>query len=101
LDPDAPKHHIELKDPKKRVNGHMFALPEKYLNHMIDFLEEHLLVGVTALRLWAAWMGTGDRRVWRTKGSVRLTSCKLNYKVCVTAFQIQEGFVNLESDIPS
>ena len=28
-DPDAWKHCIELKDPKKRVNGHMFALPEK------------------------------------------------------------------------
>ena len=28
----------------------------------------------------------GDRRRWRTKDSVRLTSCKLNYKVCVTVF---------------
>ena len=43
-------------------------------------------VHVKAVRLQAAQMGTGDRRVWRTKGLVRLTSCKLNYKVHVTAF---------------
>jgi len=41
--PNTPKHRIELNDPKRTVNGSMFTLPEKYLNHMIDFLEEHLL----------------------------------------------------------
>ena len=28
----------------------------------------------------------GDSRRWRTKDLVRLTSCKLNYQVCVTGF---------------
>ena len=42
---DAPVHHIELKDPKKTINGRLFVLPEKFLNSMIDFLEEHLLAG--------------------------------------------------------
>ena len=43
INPDAPIHRIELKDPKKTINGRLFALPEKFLNSMIDFLEEHLL----------------------------------------------------------
>ena len=45
INPDAPVHRIELKDPKKTINGRLFALPEKFLNSMIDFLEEHLLAG--------------------------------------------------------
>ena len=45
INPDAPIHRIELKDPKKTINGRLFALPEKFLNSMIDFLEEHLLAG--------------------------------------------------------
>ena len=45
INPNAPVHRIELKDPKKTINGRLFALPEKFLNSMIDFLEEHLLAG--------------------------------------------------------
>ena len=46
--PNGLKHHIELKDPKETVNSHMFTLPKKYLNHMIDVLQEHL---VTVIRV--------------------------------------------------
>jgi len=45
INPNAPVHRIELKDPKKTINGRLFALSEKFLNSMIDFLEEHLLAG--------------------------------------------------------
>ena len=41
----APVHRIRLKDENKTINGRMFALPEKYLNAMIEFIEEHLLAG--------------------------------------------------------
>jgi hypothetical protein len=43
--PGSPRHRIILKDPDKSINGRMFALPEKFLNHMLDFLEEHLAAG--------------------------------------------------------
>ncbi|HUI24325.1 MAG TPA: reverse transcriptase family protein, partial [Nitrososphaerales archaeon] len=45
INSDTPVHRIELKDPRKTINGRLFALPEKFLNSMIDFLEEHLLAG--------------------------------------------------------
>jgi len=45
INPDGPVHRIELKGPKKTINGRLFALPEKFINSMINFLEEHLLVG--------------------------------------------------------
>jgi Reverse transcriptase (RNA-dependent DNA polymerase)/RNase H-like domain found in reverse transcriptase/gag-polyprotein putative aspartyl protease len=43
--PGSPRHRIILKDPDKSINGRMFALPEKFLNHMLEFLEEHLAAG--------------------------------------------------------
>ena len=42
---DAPYHRIQLKDPSKSINGRMFALPERYMNWMIKFIEHHLLAG--------------------------------------------------------
>ena len=43
--PDAPRHRIILRDPNLSINGRMFALPGKYLNKMLDFLDEHLEAG--------------------------------------------------------
>ena len=42
---DAPFHRIQLKDVKKVINRRMFALPEKYLNWMLDFLDYHMEMG--------------------------------------------------------
>jgi hypothetical protein len=43
--PKAPRRRIILKDPNKSINGRLFALPERYLNSMIDWLEEELAAG--------------------------------------------------------
>jgi hypothetical protein len=43
--PKAPRHRIILKDPNKSINRRLFALPERYLNSMIDWLEEELAAG--------------------------------------------------------
>jgi hypothetical protein len=43
--PKAPRHRIILKDPNKSINGRLFAIPEHYLNSMIDWLEEELAAG--------------------------------------------------------
>jgi hypothetical protein len=43
--PKAPKHRIQLKDPHKSINGRNYPLAERWLNSMIDFLEEMLITG--------------------------------------------------------
>ena len=43
INSNAHIHCIELKDAKKAINGRLFTLSKKFLNSMIDFLEEHLL----------------------------------------------------------
>ena len=40
--PKAPRHRIILKDPNKSINGRLFSLPERYLNSMLDFIDEQL-----------------------------------------------------------
>jgi len=42
---DATYPRIQLKDPNKSINGRMFALPERHMNWMIEFIEHHLLAG--------------------------------------------------------
>ena len=44
-EPVLPDTRYGFKDEKKTVNGQMFALPEKFLSSMIEFLEEHLTAG--------------------------------------------------------
>jgi hypothetical protein len=36
--PGAPYHRIILKDPDKSINDHIFQLPERFLNHLAEFL---------------------------------------------------------------
>jgi len=43
--PGAPRHRIILKDPNKSINGRMFQLPERFLNHLSMFLQEHIDAG--------------------------------------------------------
>jgi len=43
--PGAPKHRIILKDNRKTINGRMFAIPEKFAIHMMDFISENLAAG--------------------------------------------------------
>ena len=43
--PKAPRHRIVLKDPDKSINGRLFSLPERYLNSMLDFIDEQLEAG--------------------------------------------------------
>ena len=43
--PGAPRHRIILKDPDKSINGRMFQLPERFLNHLAEFLQEHIAAG--------------------------------------------------------
>jgi hypothetical protein len=43
--PGAPRHRIILKDPDKSINDRMFQLPERFLNHLAEFIQEHITAG--------------------------------------------------------
>ena len=57
---------------------HFLCLHQPLLYHIYSDCHDSEAMGCTNR--------VGNRRRWRTKGLVRLTSCKLNYKVCVTVF---------------
>jgi hypothetical protein len=43
--PGTPYHRIILKDPDKLINDHIFQLPERFLNHLAEFLQEYIDTG--------------------------------------------------------
>jgi hypothetical protein len=43
--PGIPYHRIILKDPDKSINDRIFQLPERFLNHLAEFLQEYIDAG--------------------------------------------------------
>jgi hypothetical protein len=43
--PDAPRHRIILKDPKKPINGRLLRVPRRYYAAMREFIMENVRCG--------------------------------------------------------
>ena len=43
--PDAPRHRIVLKDPKKPINGRLLRVPRRYYTAMREFITENIACG--------------------------------------------------------
>jgi hypothetical protein len=77
--PGAPYHRIILKDPDKSINDHMFQLPERFLNHLAEFLQEYIDAG--RIRPSSSNMTTGTWMISKPKDLIIMSRVVYDYRI--------------------
>jgi hypothetical protein len=77
--PGAPRHRIILKDPDKSINDHIFQLPERFLNHLIEFLQEYIDTG--RIRPSSSNMATGTWMILKPKDLIAMPCMVYDYRM--------------------
>jgi hypothetical protein len=77
--PGASRHRIILKDPDKSINGRIFQLPERFLNHLAEFLQEHIDAG--RIRPSSSNMATGTWMIPKPKDLIAMPHVVHDYRM--------------------
>jgi hypothetical protein len=77
--PGAPRHRIILKDPDKSINDRIFQLPERFLNHLAEFLQEYIDTG--RIRLSSSNMTTGTWMIPKPKDLTAIPRVVYDYRM--------------------
>ena len=77
--PGAPYHRIILKDPDKSINDHIFQLPERFLSHLAEFLQEHIDAG--RIRPSSSNMTTGTWMISKSKDLIVISYMIYDYRI--------------------
>jgi hypothetical protein len=79
LYPGISYHRIILKDPDKSINDHIFQLPERFLNHLAEFLQEYIDTG----RIYplSSNMITGTWMISKPKDLIVISYIIYNYHI--------------------
>jgi hypothetical protein len=77
--PGAPRHRIILKDPDKSINDRIFQLPERFLNHLAEFLQEYIDTG--RIRPSSSNMTTGTWMIPKPKDLTAMPRVVYDYRI--------------------
>jgi hypothetical protein len=77
--PGTPCYRIILKDPDKSINDRIFQLPERFLNHLAEFLQEHIDTG----RIYpsSSNMATGTWMIPKPKDLIAIPGVIYDYRI--------------------
>jgi hypothetical protein len=77
--PGMSYHRIILKDPDKSINDRMFQLPERFLNHLAEFLQEYIDAG--RIRPSSSNMTTGTWMIPKPKDLIAIPCMIYDYRI--------------------
>jgi hypothetical protein len=77
--PGTPYHRIILKDPDKSINDRIFQLPERFLNHLAEFLQEYIDAG--RIRPSSSNMTTGTWMIPKPKDLIAMSYMVYDYRI--------------------